>query len=185
MFGRVEHPSLYMNVVSAFFGEGGRKSCNLPQKTRHWHDLPNGVARTTIQKKTWICLRWCFTGFTRVNHHETTIWDNMFTFFFQASNKQPPKKKWWNAPWTNQTCFSKPQCPTSHSTLARPWIDKNIPESPPQVMHLFVWINWESVPGTSEIVLKRLLRFGKSISWCFWNCSLFQIICFIMYYTDV
>lgn len=26
---------LYINVFSAFFGEGGRKSCSLPQKTRH------------------------------------------------------------------------------------------------------------------------------------------------------
>ena len=36
--------------------------------------------------QTWICLRWFFIFYLRINHHQTTIWETIFFPSFQEAN---------------------------------------------------------------------------------------------------
>ena len=79
-------------------------------------------------KETWISLKWCFTGFTTVNHHETTIWDNMFTFFpsiFSNSKKVMKCTLVPNLPFHTYQALNQQK--KLRMFFAHGW---NIPESP-------------------------------------------------------
>ena len=58
-------------------------------------------------KKSWICLRWFFTDCTMVNHHQTTMWDNIFGFFSRDLLQMQATET------SSLSMSTHPQCPSS------------------------------------------------------------------------